>query len=219
MRTRTAFEKDMQTLEDDLLLEGSMVEKQIERAMTALRTLDHDLARRVIEGDKEIDRLRYQIEEHAIQLIATQQPMASDLRTIIAAINMIVDLERMGDHAEGIAKIVLMHDDQPLLKPLIDLPRMADIAAGMLHSALDAFVTRDTEAARRVCEEDDEIDQLYNQVYRELMTYMMNDPRTFDRATWLLWAAHNLERIADRATNIAERVIFMVTGRMEKINA
>jgi phosphate transport system protein len=219
MRTRTAFEKDMQTLEDDLLLEGSMVEKQIERAMTSLRTLDYELARRVIEGDKEIDHLRYQIEEHAIQLIATQQPMASDLRTIIAAINMIVDLERMGDHAEGIAKIVLMHEDQPLLKPLIDLPRMAEIAQGMLHRALDAFVSRDTEAARRVIDEDDEIDQLYDQVYRELMTYMMNDPRTFDRATWLLWAAHNLERIADRATNIAERVVFMVTGRMEEINA
>jgi phosphate transport system protein len=209
----------MQLLEDDLLLEGSMVEKQIERAMVALRNLDFDLARRVIEQDSEIDHLRYQIEERAIHLIATQQPMATDLRVIIAALSMIVDLERMGDHAEGIAKIALMHGDMPLLKPLVDLPRMAEIASGMLRRALDAFVAKDVDAARRVIDEDDEIDTLYDQVYRELLTYMLNDTRTIDRATWLLWAAHNLERIADRATNIAERVVFLVTGHMEEVNA
>ncbi len=219
MRTRSAFEREMQLLEDDLLLEGSMVEKQIERSMTALRALDRDLARRVIEQDTEIDRLRYHIEERAMQIIATQQPMATDLRAIIAALSMIVDMERMGDHAEGIAKIVLKHEDQPLLKPLVDLPRMAQIAAGMLRRALDAFVRRDVDAARRVIDEDDEIDALYDQVYRELLTYMLADPRNIDRATWLLWVAHNLERIADRATNIAERVVFLVTGHMEEINA
>jgi phosphate transport system protein len=219
MKTRSAFEREMQLLEDDLLLEGSMVEKQIERAMVALRNLDFDLARRVIEQDSEIDHLRYQIEERAIHLIATQQPMATDLRVIIAALSMIVDLERMGDHAEGIAKIALMHGDMPLLKPLVDLPRMAEIASGMLRRALDAFVAKDVDAARRVIDEDDEIDTLYDQVYRELLTYMLNDTRTIDRATWLLWAAHNLERIADRATNIAERVVFLVTGHMEEVNA
>ncbi|HZT09212.1 MAG TPA: phosphate signaling complex protein PhoU [Chloroflexota bacterium] len=219
MRTRSTFDREIKLLEDELLAAGSMVEKQIERAMIALRNLDHNLARRVIDQDAEIDRLRYTIEELAIQIIATQQPMASDLRVIIAALSMIVDMERMGDHAEGIAKIVLMHADQPLLKPLVDLPRMAEIATGMLRRSLDAFVARDVEGARRVMAQDDEIDSLYDQVYRELLTYMLNDPRTIDRATWLLWAAHNLERIADRATNIAERVIFLVTGHMEDANA
>jgi phosphate transport system protein len=219
MRTRSGFEHEIQGLQDDLLQMGSMVEKQIERSMAALKALDHLAAQRVIRADDEIDHKRFQIEERAIQLIATQQPMASDLRTIVAALNMIVDLERMGDHAEGIAKIVLLHGEQPLLKPLIDLPRMAEIAAGMLHRALDAFIARDDAAARRVEAEDDEIDALYEQVYRELLTYMLSDPRTIDRATWLLWVAHNLERIADRATNIAERVVFVVTGHMEETSA
>ncbi len=218
MHVRSGFEHDMQALHEDLLLMGSMVEKQIERSVDALKALDQDAARKVIEGDEEVDRLRFQIEERAIQLIATQQPLASDLRTIIAALNMIIDLERMGDHAEGIAKIVLLHKDEPLLKPLVDLPRMAAIAQEMLHKALDAFVARDAEAARRVSLTDDEIDQLYEQVYRELLTYMLSDPRTINRATWLLWVGHNLERIADRATNIAERVVYMVTGHIEQIN-
>jgi phosphate transport system protein len=215
---RTGFERDMQALQDDLLLMGSMVEKQIERSMEALKALDQDAARHVIEGDQEVDRLRVQIEERAIQLIATQQPLASDLRTIIAALNMIIDMERMGDHAAGIAKIVLLHEDEPLLKPLIDLPRMATIGGGMLRRSLDAFVARDAEAARQVSLEDDQVDVLYEQIYRELLTYMLNDPRTINRATWLLWVGHNLERIADRATNIAERVVYLVTGHMEQMN-
>jgi phosphate transport system protein len=219
MHIRSTFEREIQSLQDDLLLMGSMVEKQVGRAMTALKDLDQNLARQVIEADNEIDDLRFQIEERAIQLIATQQPMASDLRTIIAAMSMVTEMERMGDYAEGIAKIALMHGDQPLVKPLVDLPRMATVATGMLRRALDAFIARDVEAARKVSEEDDHIDALYDQVYRELLTYMLNDPRTIDRATWLLWVAHNLERIADRATNIAERVAFLVTGHMEQMNA
>src|SRR3954464_8399409 len=218
MRTRSGFDREIQTLQDDVLLMGSMVEKQLDRAVTALQHLDQETARRVIEADDEVDAKRFQIEDHAINLIATQQPMASDLRTIVAALNIIVDMERMGDHAEGIAKIVLMHGDQPLLKPLVDIPRMAEKAGSMLHRSLDAFMTRDAELARAVAEEDDEIDQLYEQVYRELLTYMLNDPRTIDRATWLLWVAHNLERIADRATNICERVVFLATGHMAAIN-
>jgi phosphate transport system protein len=187
--------------------------------MAALKALDHVAARRIIEEDSAIDELRYQIEERAINLIATQQPMASDLRIIIAALNMIVDMERMGDHAEGIAKIVVMYGDRGFVKPLIDLPRMAATSVSMLRRALDAFVARDVEAAREVIRDDDEIDALYDQVYRELLTYMLGDPRTIDRATWLLWVAHNLERIADRATNVAERVVFLVTGRMDEASA
>jgi phosphate transport system protein len=218
MRTRTGFDREIQLLQEDIVLMGSMVKKQIERAVESLRTLDHEAARRVIETDKDVDQMRFAIEEHALTLIATQQPMASDLRIIIAGLNMIVDIERMGDHAEGIAKIVLRHEDQPLLKPLIDVPRMAVIAADMLDQALKAFVAHDADAAREVARMDDEVDALYEQVYRELLTYMINDPRTIDRATWLLWVAHNLERIADRATNICERVIFLVTGKMEAAN-
>lgn len=217
MRTRSGFDHDIHTLQEQILLMGNMAEKQIQRAIAALQTLDHEAARRVISGDNDVDRMRFQIEEHAIQLLATQQPMASDLRAIVAALNMIVDIERIGDYAEGIAKIVLKHEDMPLLKPLIDIPRMAELACGMLHRALDAFVERDTEAARRIEDEDDEIDMLYDQVYRELLTYMLNDPRDFDRATWLLWVAHNLERIADRATNICERVVYMTTGHLEEV--
>jgi phosphate transport system protein len=218
MRTRSGFDREIQLLQDEILEMGSLVEKQIGRSIEALKTLDHEAARRVVELDSEVDRMRFQIEEHAIQLIATQQPMASDLRTIVSALNVIVDMERMGDHAEGIAKIALMHGDQPLLKPLIDIPRMAEIATSMLHRALDAFVSRDEVAARQVEADDDEMDTLYDQVYRELLTYMLNDPRTIDRATWLLWVAHNLERIADRVTNICERVVYMVSGHIEELN-
>ena len=218
MRTRSGFDREIQLLQDEILEMGSLVEKQIGRSIEALKALDHDAARRVIETDAEVDRMRFQIEEHAIRLIATQQPMASDLRTIVAALNLIVDMERMGDHAEGIAKITLMHGDQPLLKPLIDIPRMAEVGTSMLHRALDAFVARDEAAAMQVAHDDDEMDTLYDQVYRELLTYMLSDPRTIDRATWLLWVAHNLERIADRATNIAERVIFLTTGRMQEMS-
>jgi phosphate transport system protein len=216
MRTRSGFDREIQLLQDEILEMGSLVEKQIGRSIEALKTLDHDAAHRVIDTDAEVDRMRFQIEEHAIELIATQQPMASDLRTIVAALSVIVDMERMGDHAEGIAKIALMHGDLPLLKPLVDIPRMGEIATSMLHRALDAFVARDETAARKVEDDDDEMDTLYDQVYRELLTYMLNDPRTIDRATWLLWVAHNLERIGDRATNIAERVIFLTTGRMQE---
>jgi phosphate transport system protein len=144
--------------------------------------------------------------------------MASDLRCIVAALNIIVDLERMGDHAEGIAKIVLMHEDVPLLKPLVDIPLMAEKAQDMLRRSLDAYVRRDADLARAIAEEDDEVDRLYEQVYSELISLMVEDPSRFDRATWLLWVAHNLERCADRVTNICERVVFEVTGRMEEIN-
>ena len=144
--------------------------------------------------------------------------MASDLRSIIAILNIVVDLERIGDYAAGIAKITLMHEDKPVLKRLIDIPRMADLARDMLRRALDALVLLDVDAARAIANDDDVVDALYDQVYRELLTYMIADPAAIDRATWLLWVGHNLERIADRVTNICERVIYKATGEMVEIN-
>lgn len=216
--TRVTFDRQLQGLQDDVLLLGSMVEKAVERSVEALNRRDTELARRVIDDDNQIDAKRWEIEERAIQLIATQQPMAGDLRAIASVMNIVTDLERMADHAEGIGKIVLMHGDQPLLKPLIDIPRMAEQACSMLRRSIEAFVRRDAEAAVAIANEDDLVDALYDQVYRELLTFMIEDPHTIQRATWLLWTAHNLERIADRATNICERVVYLVTGRMEEIN-
>jgi phosphate transport system protein len=218
VRTRAIFERELKELQDDVLLMGSMVDKQIARAVESLKQRDFAEAREVVQADLEVNQKRFRIEEQAIQLIATQQPMASDLRVIVAVLNIIVDLERMGDHAEGIAKITLKHEDAPLLKPLIDIPRMADKARTMLRFSLDAFVARDAEAAVAVAARDDEVDALYDQVYRELLTYMIQDPHSLERATWLLWAAHNLERIADRVTNICERVVFLVDGHMQELN-
>jgi phosphate transport system protein len=215
---RQVYQLELQNLHDQALLLGSMVDKAVARSIVSLQQRDFAIARQVIDEDAVVNRKRYQIEEQAIQLIATQQPMASDLRVIVAVLNIIVDLERMGDHAEGIAKITLKHEDAPLLKPLIDIPRMADKARTMLRCSLDAFIARDAREAAEIAARDDEVDALYDQVYRELLTYMIQDPHSLERATWLLWAAHNLERIADRVTNICERVVFLVDGHMQELN-
>jgi phosphate transport system protein len=214
---RTNFERHLHELQDDVLVLGSMAEKATYRSMEALKNRDLELAKQVIADDDEIDRKRFDIEEKCIELIVTQQPVASDLRIIVAVLNIIIDLERIGDHAEGVAKITIMIGNEPPLKPLIDLPRMAQKTGDMLRRSLDAFVNRDAEAARQIAKEDDEIDALYDQVFRELLTYMAEDPRTITRATRLIWVAHNLERSADRVTNICERVVFVVTGKMEEI--
>ena len=206
-------------LQDEVLILGSMVEKAIARSMKALRERDLELARQVVADDVKINEKRLDIEEMCIELVATQQPVASDLRVAIAILNIIIDMERIGDHAEGIAKITIMIGDEPSLKPLVDLPRMAEKAIDMLRRSLDAFISRDSEAAMKISAEDDEVDNLYDQVYRELLTFMLEDPRTITRATRLIWVAHNLERSADRVTNICERVVFTVTGRMEEIGA
>lgn len=219
MEIRTIFHKQLHEIQDEVLVLGSMVEKSTIRSMEALKNRDMNLAKQVISGDQDINRKRYDIEEKCIELIVTQQPMASDLRIIVAVLYIIVDLERIGDHAEGIARIAVMIGDEPPLKPLIDLPRMAEKAADMLHRSLDAFIRHDAEAARRISAEDDEIDQLYDQVFRELLIFMMEDPRTVTRATRLIWVAHNLERTGDRVTNICERIVFTVTGKMEEIGA
>ena len=215
---RSYFDDQLQNLQDELLALSSMVDKAISHSVESLKHRDHVVSQRVIRDDEAINQKRFEIEERALTLIATQQPMARDLRIIASVIHIVTDLERMGDYAEGIAKINLLHGDQPLLKPLIDVPRMAELCRDMLRRSMDAFVARDAEAAKAIAAEDDEVDALYDQVYHELVMFMVSDPTTIERATWLLWAAHNLERVADRVTNICERVAFLVTGRMEEMN-
>jgi phosphate transport system protein len=216
--TRTALERQLAEIQEDMLVLAGMVESAVERGIQALRNRDAQLAREIIADDIKINRKRYETEEKCLELIATQQPLAGDLRTIVAVLYIIVDLERMGDHAEGIAKIALMLADEPPLKPYIDIPRMAQIATRMLMGSLEAFKHRDADRARAICNEDDEVDALYDQVYRELLTYMLQDPRTIQRATYLTWVAHNLERIADRVTNVCERVVYLVEGKIEELN-
>ena len=219
METRTAFHKHLQEVEEDVLKMGNMVVKAIERAIEALKKRDLTLAHQIIADDTQINEQRFSIEEKCIGLIATQQPMASDLRIIVAILNIITELERIGDYAEGIAKIVIMIGDEPPLKPLIDIPRMAEITLEMINTSLQSFVTRDVDLAKKAVSLDSVVDGLYDQVFRELLTFMMVDPKTTNRATRLIWVAHNLERAADRATNISERVVFTVTGKMEEIGA
>jgi len=219
MEIRTTFHKRLREIQDDVLAMGSMVENATSRSIEALKERDIDKAHEIIADDVKINKKRFNIEEKCVQLIATQQPMASDLRTIICILNMITDIERIGDHAEGIAKIVVMIGDEPPLKPLIDIPRMADKVNDMLHRSLDALINRDADAAKQIVSEDDEVDSLYDQVFRELLTFMAEEPKTITRATRLIWVAHNLERSADRVTNICERVVYMVTGKMEEIGA
>ena len=217
--TRVGFEHELQELQDSVLALGSMVEKATVRAIEALKSRDLALARRVMKEDELVNEQRFAIEQKVLQLLATQQPMAGDLRTIVAVLQMTVDLERMGDHAEGIAKVVTLIGDEPLIKPLVDIPRMSDLALSMLRRGLQAFVERDIEGAKQVCRDDDEVDALHDQVYHELLTYMLKDPRNITQATYLTWVAHNLERIADRCTNICEQVVFVVTGRREQMGA
>lgn len=215
---RELFNKELQQVQEEMLVMASMAEQAIQWSVEALKSRDQKLAQQIITDDFKINQQRFGIEEECLLLIATQQPIASDLRIIAAVLNIITDLERMGDHAAGIAKIVLMTADEPPLKPLIDLPQMDDITRSMLRRSMDAFMKRDAGAARKIADEDDQVDALYEQVYRELLTFMMADPGTINRATHLLWVAHNLERIADRVTNICERVAFLVTGKMEEFN-
>ncbi len=211
---RADFHRNLRSLQDDLIALGSRVETAIAKSLQGLRNRDLDISRQVVIEDDIIDREWLDLEEQCIDMMARQQPNSIDLRTLMSVLHIATELERMGDYAEGIAKISIMMGDQPPLKPLIDIPRMAEKASQMLHRSLDAFVARDPEAALQVCNDDDEVDNLYEQIYRELLTYMFEDPSTIQRATYLLWVAHDLERIADRATNIAERVIFLVTGRL-----
>jgi phosphate transport system protein len=219
MEIRAAFHKKLREIQDEVLVMGNMVEKANLRAIEALKNRDIEKARAVVADDININNKRFSIEQECVNLIATQQPMAGDLRAIICVLAIISEIERMGDHAGGIGNIVVMIGDEPPLKPLIDIPRMAEKVNDMLRRSLDALINRDADAARRIAGEDDEVDDLYNQIFRELLSYMMEDPRSITRATRLIWVAHNLERSADRVTNICERVVYMVTGKMEEIEA
>ncbi|MBN1875233.1 MAG: phosphate signaling complex protein PhoU [Anaerolineae bacterium] len=218
MKIRSLLDKDLQKIQEHLLEMEHLTEVAIDRAIEALKNRDDQLAQRIIDDDEKINKLRYKVEKLCVTTIATQQPMASDLRTIFAATHIAVEVERMADHASGIATLVMRMSDQPLLKPLIDVPRMAEIAKSMLRDSIQAFIDGDLELAKQIAARDDEIDQLYDQILRELLTYMIEDPRNIQRATYLLWVAHGLERIGDRATNISERIIFMETGEFKELD-
>jgi phosphate transport system protein len=216
---RKTFESEIQQVKDDVLLLGSMVEQAILDSVEALKKRDIKESEKIFEEDKQINKKRFEIENKLMILIATQQPMAHDLRLLASTMEIISELERMGDYAKGIANINIRMGDNSLLKPLIDVPRMAKKGADMLHRALTAFVNEDVETASKIPVEDDEVDALYNQVYRELMTFVIQDPKTIERANWLLWVAHNLERVADRVTNICERTIFIATGEFTEVKS
>lgn len=216
--TRQTFDQELNRLQDELLTLGSMVEEALVQSVETLKQRDFTGSRRLIAGDRAINEQRYAIEEDTMTLIATQQPMAGDMRLLAAILEIVTELERMGDYAKGIARINLMIGEQPLIKPLIDLPVMAHKAREMLHAALLAFVERDVQAAQVIPQTDDEVDVLYNQVYRELICYILEDPHVIEQTNYLLWAAHNLERTADRVINICERVVFAVTGELAELD-
>ncbi len=216
---RETFDRELQRLQDEMLMMGSMVEQALIESVESLKHRDREQSQGVIDRDRQINAKRFEIENDALVLIATQQPMAGDLRVIAAVLDLASELERIGDYAKGIAKINLMLGEDPLIKPLIDVPRMAEKARSMLHRALEAFVHQDVDLAKSIPGEDDDIDCLYEQVYRELITYILADPSTIQQANYLLWVAHNLERAADRVTNICERVVFTVTGEMVELGA
>ena len=215
---RIDLDRQLGQLQQEVISLAEIVDKATMRSVEALKQRDLTESQQLVLEDDYIDQKRYEIEDRCIDLIATQQPIAGDLRAIIALLHITVELERIGDYAEGIAKISLLMGDEPTLKPLIDIPRMAEKATTMLRNSMDSLVSRDTIKANQVLKDDDEVDLLYDQVYRELLVFMLQNPQTIQRATYLLWAAHDLERIADRATNIAERVIFLVTGKMVESN-
>jgi phosphate transport system protein len=210
---RHHFEADLQVLKQRLLTMGALVEERAHRAVRSLIDRRLDEAERIIASDREVNDLQIEIDDRCVKLLALQQPAASDLRLITSALKINDDLERIGDQAVNIAENVIKVLPQPPLKPLIDIPRMAEIAQSMTRDALDSFVRKDAEMARGVLKRDDEVDQLKDQVFRELLTYMMADPGTIQRALALILISRNIERIADHATNIAEDVIFLVEAK------
>jgi len=215
---RETFERELQELKDELLILGSIVEQAVREAVEALKRRDLEAARRIYADDQKINEKRYEIEQDCLVLIATQQPMARDLRMLAAILEVNTELERIGDYAKGICKINLMLGTEPLVKPLIDIPKMADLGLDMLHRALGAFIIGDADTARAIPDEDDQVDLLYNRVYNDLLKMMLANPEIISRANYLIWAAHNLERLADRVTNICERTVFLVTGEIIELD-
>jgi len=217
MEKSAGFAKGFQEIQDKVVAMGDMVTRGINRSIEALKARDLKLAHKIIADDTKIDDTRFAIEDRCIELMGMQKLTIADRRAIVAVLSISTELERIGDYAEGIAKIVVMIGDEPPLKPLIDIPRMAELTIEMIDKSLKSFVTRDVELAKHVVTIDNLVDGLYDQVFRELLTFMMIDPKTINRATRLIWVAHNLERAADRVTNICERVVFTVTGKMEEL--
>lgn len=219
MPIRIGLDQELQRMRDMLFEMEELVSTSMRLAMESLKQRDAALAQQVIVDDDKVNQLRYVIEQFCVDTIATQQPVATDLRTIMAIVHIAVEMERMGDHAAGVAKITLKVCEEPLLKPLIDLPRMVDLAIEMLHEGIRAFLNNDVVKARAIIDRDDLVDGLHDQIYRELITYMLEDPSTIRRATHLIWASHAVERFADRATNVAERTLFVATGRLEDLTS
>ena len=215
---RESFKEHINGLNEDVVAMSEMVATATSRSVEALGNRDIEKAKQIVNDDLLINRKRWQIEEKCINLIALQQPVATDLREIIAVLNIITELERMGDYAEGNAKIALMLGGEPLVRPLIFLPKMAEKANSMLKKSMQALVNRDAKMATAICNEDDVVDKLYDEAYHDLLMYMIKDPSAVSKVTPLIWAAHNLERIADRVTNICERIVFLATGSMPQVN-
>ena len=215
---RESFKEHINELNEDVVAMSEMVATATSRSVEALGNRDIEKAKQIVNDDLLINRKRWQIEEKCINLIALQQPVATDLREIIAVLNIITELERMGDYAEGNAKIAIMLGGEPLIRPLIFLPKMAEKTNSMLKRSMQALVNRDAKMATAICNEDDEVDKLYDEAYHDLLMCMIKDPTLVSKATPLIWAAHNLERIADRVTNICERIVFLATGSMPQVN-
>jgi len=217
--TRANLDNRLHKLLDEILALNSMVETATLQSIEALKNHDLELAKQIYYGDAQINARRFELENDCMITIATQQPIvAHDLRLVASILEVVAELERMGDYAKGIAKICLQIGSTPHVKPLVDIPRMAEIAVSMLHRSVLAFVQFDAETAREIPKEDDQVDALYKQVYRELVSIMFSNPSTIDQANYLMWAAHNLERMADRVTNICERAIYVATGQMKEID-
>ncbi len=214
---REKFEHDLKRLQEEILSLGLMAENAVLESVEALRVQDLARARALIEADKPINEKRFALENEALTLIATQQPMASDLRALAAVLELASELERIADYAKGIANIALMIGTDPLIKPLLDIPLMAKKACAMLHASLEAYVSQDVTLACQLPDKDAEVDALYEKVYRDLVALIIADQRVLDQAMRLTWVAHNLERVADRVSNICERVIFSITGRIEEL--
>lgn len=215
---RQSFDEELYSLHHDLIRMGSVVEKQIDDCITALTRQDETLALKIIDDDDIVDKMEMEIEEKCVKLIARQQPLAIDLRRIFTTIKIVTDLERIADHAVDIAKVTLRLKDEKYIKPLIDIPRMAEIVQGMIKDSLDAYIKLDNNMAELVCKRDDEIDAIYKQVFRELLIVMMEKPSTITQATQFLFVCKFLERIADHTTNICEWTVYMVTGELKDLN-
>ena len=214
---RELFHQELAEIQKEILVMGSMAEKATHDALESLRTGDLEWAQRIVEEDSIIDQKRYEIEEKTIFVVASQQPMATDLRTLISALYIITDLERIADHAEGIARInMMLGDNSELPRQLGYIPKMGELSTTMLRDSLKAYIDTDIDEARRICEADDEVDRLQDAVYADAFKSMIDDNSTIQDNTYRLWTAHNLERIADRCTNICERIIFIVTGSMSE---